>query len=60
VPEFVSSALRNSPGEDGLKDITNINLTNPADFNQLRLYANEQEREVEEILQTMSYSHQIA
>ena len=60
MPEFVSNALRSSPGEDGLRDITNITLTNPPDSNQLRLFADEQEREVESILQAMRESHQMA
>ena len=53
IPSFVSSALCDLSSQDALQDITNIIVTDSFDFDKLRHYADEQEQEVEEIIQTM-------
>ena len=44
IPEFLNSIVRSNSGEDALRDITNINLTDMITFEELRVYSDGQEQ----------------
>ena len=51
LPEFLRVGSASLSRESGLRDITNVDVVRKLNFEELRGYADEQEREVEQMLQ---------
>ncbi len=50
IPQFLNVQTAVVSRDTGLRDITNFSITKKIDHQQIRAYADEQEREVEQIL----------
>ena len=44
IPEFLNGIVRSNSGEEALRDITNINLTDMITFEELKIYSDGQEQ----------------